>query len=137
MENIHNTGCPKVECAFWKCYCSKTIKHIDRNWYFFNSQDYNFWYSSLTFVKKKRKMKKISIGKKKIEYFWIKKGALFFPASGVIWNAWPYTSKYLPKTLAWLHFWSICTFFINEFFFKKFENFFRFFLIQRVPPLDF
>ena len=25
------TGCPKVECAFWKCSCSKIVKHIDRN----------------------------------------------------------------------------------------------------------
>ena len=31
----------------------------------------------------------------------------------------PYTSKYLPKTWTGLHFWSICTFFINEFFFQK------------------
>ena len=28
----------------------------------------------------------------------IQKRSLFFPASGVIWSPWPYTSKYLPKT---------------------------------------
>ena len=47
-----------MECAFWKCSCSKTVKHIDRNWCFLNSPDYNFWYSCLTFAKKKREMKK-------------------------------------------------------------------------------
>ena len=38
--------------------------------------------------------------------------------------------------MAWLHFWSICTFFNNEIFFKKFENFFRFLKIQRGDPVD-
>ena len=63
-DEIFCTGCPKVECAFWKCCCSKTVKHIDQNWCFLNSQHYNFWYSCLTFVKKIREMKKISIWKK-------------------------------------------------------------------------
>ena len=72
MLDSFSTGCPKVECAFWKCYCSKTVEHIDRNWCFFNRKDYNFWYSSLTFAKKKRKMKKISIWKKIQIFFLIK-----------------------------------------------------------------
>ena len=49
-------------------------------------------------------------------------------------DQWPYTSKYLPKTWTGLHFWSICTFFINEFFFKKFEIFFRFFKNPKGGP---
>ena len=63
------TGCPKVECAFWKCYCSKTVQHIDSNWCFLNSQHYYFWYSNLTFAKKKREMKKFSIWKKILIFF--------------------------------------------------------------------
>ena len=43
------------------------------------------------------------------------KGAFFSPPLGLLGE--PDTSKYLPKTLAWLHFWSIYTFFINEIFF--------------------
>ena len=39
--------------------------------------------------------------------------------------------------MAWLHFWSICTFFNNEIFFKKFENFFRFFFYPKGPPFGF
>ena len=65
-----------------------------------------------------------------------KKGAFFSSPLGFIGRAWPYTLKYLPKTLAWLHFWSICTFFINEIFFKKFEIFFDFLNIQRGDPVD-
>ena len=70
--SVTNTGCPKVECAFWKCYCSKTVKHIDLNWCFLNSQHYDIWYSNLTFAKKKREMKKISIWKKILIFFWSK-----------------------------------------------------------------
>ena len=48
---------------FWKCYCSKTVKHIDLKWCFLDSQHYNFWYSCLTFAKKKREIRKILIWK--------------------------------------------------------------------------
>ena len=68
------TGCPKVECFFWKCYCSKTVKHIDLKWCFLDSQHYNFWYSCLTFAKKKREIRKILIWKQWkiyiIKFFW-------------------------------------------------------------------
>ena len=60
---VQCTGCPKVECLFWKCYCSKTDQHIDSNWCFLNSQHYIFWYSNLTFAKKKREIRKILIWK--------------------------------------------------------------------------
>ena len=75
--------------------------------------------------------------KKFISLNFYQKRSLFFLASGVIGQAWPYTSKYLPKTLAWLHFWSICTFFINEIFFKKFEIFFWFFENPKGGPCGF
>ena len=63
-----------MECAFWKCYCGKTVKHIDWNWCFSDSQHYNFWYSCLTFAKKKREIRKILIWKQWkiyiIKFFW-------------------------------------------------------------------
>ena len=73
-EIVYNTGCPKVECAFWKCSCSKTVKHIDRNWCFLNSPHYDIWYSCLTFAKKKREMKKSFPLKKNSNFF----GSKFF-----------------------------------------------------------
>ena len=63
-----------MECFFWKCYCSKTVKHIDLKWCFLDSQHYNFWYSCLTFAKKKREIRKILIWKQWkiyiIKFFW-------------------------------------------------------------------
>ena len=64
-----STGCPKVECLFWNYSCSKTVRHIGRKWCFLKSQDYIFWYSSLTFSKKKKEMKKFLIWKKKLFFF--------------------------------------------------------------------
>ena len=54
-----NTGCPKVGWVFWKCSCSETVKHIDRKGCFLKSPDYIFWYSCITFSKKKKEMVKI------------------------------------------------------------------------------
>ena len=63
-----------MECFFWKCYCSKTVKHIDLKWCFLDSQHYYFWYSCLTFAKKKREIRKILIWKQWkiyiIKFFW-------------------------------------------------------------------
>ena len=54
------------------------------------------------------------------------KGALFFPASGVIWSAWPYTSKYLPKTWRGFIFGPHAHFLIMKFFSKNLKFFFDF-----------
>ena len=50
-----------MKCAFWKCSCN----HIDRKWWFFKNQDNIFWYSCLSFAKKKTEMINILIWKKK------------------------------------------------------------------------
>ena len=67
-------GVRKWNAFFWKCYCSKTVQHIDSNWCFLNSQHYIFWYSNLTFAKKKREIRKILIWKQWkiyiIKFFW-------------------------------------------------------------------
>ena len=67
-------GVRKWNVFFWKCYCSKTVKHIDLKWCFLDSQHYNFWYSCLTFAKKKREIRKILIWKQWkiyiIKFFW-------------------------------------------------------------------
>ena len=60
-----------------------------------------------------------------------KKGALFFPASGVIWFPWPYTSKYLPKTWHDFIFGPYAHFLIMKFFSKYLKFFFDFLKIQR------
>ena len=73
---VHCTGCPILKCAFWKCSCSKTAKHIDRRWWFLKSQDNIFWYSCLTFAKKKKEISKILIWKK----------ILFFLGQKFFWN---------------------------------------------------
>ena len=76
--NFKVTGCPILKCAFWKCSCRKTVNHIDRKWWFLKSQHNIFWYSCLTFAKKKKEMIKIFIWRKKkilyqkffFEIFW-------------------------------------------------------------------
>ena len=72
MESSH-TGRPKVECVFWKCSCSETVKYIDWKWCFLKSTDYIFWYSNLTFSKKKKEMIKIWFEKKSNYFGSIKK----------------------------------------------------------------
>ena len=67
-----------MKCVFWKCSCSETVKHIDRKWCFLKSPDYIFWYSSLTFSKKKKEMKKFLIWKKNSNFFWSKFFFKFF-----------------------------------------------------------
>ena len=73
IKNI-GTGCPILKCAFWKCSCMKTVNHVDRKWWFLKSQHNIFWYSCLTFAKKKKEMIKIFIWRKKIfciiNFFW-------------------------------------------------------------------
>ena len=67
-------GVSKWNVFFWKCYCSKTVKHIGLNWCFLNSQHYKFWYLNLTFAKKKREIRKFLIWKQWkiyiIKIFW-------------------------------------------------------------------
>ena len=65
------------------------------------------------------------------------KGALFFPASGVIGETWPYTSKYLPKTWRGFIFGPYAHFLIMKFFSKNLKFFFDFLKIQRGDPVDF
>ena len=82
-ETKNITGCPILKCAFWKCSCSKTAKHIDRRWWFLKSQDNIFWYSCLTFAKKKKEISKILIWKKILfflgqKFFWNFFGKFFF-----------------------------------------------------------
>ena len=66
-----------------------------------------------------------------------KKGALFFPASGVIGLPWPYTSRYLPKTWRGFIFGPYAHFLIMKFFSKNLKFFFDFLKIQRGDPVDF
>ena len=65
------------------------------------------------------------------------KRSLFSPASGVIGEPWPYTSKYLPKTWRGFIFGPYAHFLIMKFFSKNLKFFFDFLKIQRGDPLDF
>ena len=86
---VWSTGCPILKCAFWKCSCRKTVNHIDRKWWFLKSQHNIFWYSCLTFAKKKKEMIKIFIWRKKkfcIINFFLKFFEKFFPLQILFWD---------------------------------------------------